>query len=390
MSMSSNRGAPRRTLFRTIINPTRYQVLVRKIDPFRGGPHPGNWSNSSNAKLLKAINLYRQQRLEVQRLYAEVFPNDPEYHDSESDEPHELAPRPRPREHRHVCVVCLRKNQDGDTTSEDEGNEAEGDEAEDDEAEAEDDEAKSPVSDDEDPNVFGSLVYNPGFRNYKPPGSEYQFYDPTTNPNHFPVICQDQWEVPFPGERFLPGQHIPIVVLNPTWHLDVQQWFRKPSRQHPPLWYPYSKSLYLAAIDVRLLNCPFLHIVINPDHDLSSFLVDLPCGCLRAVWLSMAWVFFYYPFLHDRILSDHQRQRNKRSNPFMPHCYVVGLPQSYSESDQTAVEVWPLRSRYKVPPQVTTRKRRRSSGANFTPARDLESRRAQRLRRSWYKDAVQL
>jgi hypothetical protein len=132
MSMSAHRTTPRGSLLRELDQRARQRLLLNKIDPWFGRSHPASWPRSPNAKLLKLMRDHQRRRLQIKHLYSEIFPNDPEYHDSESDDPFDPLPRPRPRprNHRHVCVVCLKKNRDGESTSEDESDEAKSEEAE--------------------------------------------------------------------------------------------------------------------------------------------------------------------------------------------------------------------------------------------------------------------
>ena len=82
---------------RTIERNRRHRALLQKIDPFYGGSHPISWPTSDRAKLLKMMRTVQVKRLSIKHLYATIFPDDPDYHDSESDEPFDPLPRTRPR-----------------------------------------------------------------------------------------------------------------------------------------------------------------------------------------------------------------------------------------------------------------------------------------------------
>jgi hypothetical protein len=329
--------------------------LVKQLDPHRGTNlrRPESWYGSSDAELLELVDVYEITRLKFRKLYRKTHPEGLPTRDSDSDEPISSLPS-----------IPSTVSQEGKNTLEIEVRVERGENC--DEPGGAVDPPLVPIEgtnidncinvceSDEDEGE-GDQTFDP-FANAHPFDTRRICRDLTLEPSWYPNIAQVRIKQSFPtGSAAHP--------LNPTWHPLAQQWGPPPAVVPP--FYPYSQLLHRCCRS-RFPKCGFYHIIWNAIYDLSARWVDLPCGCLdieeHNPWLGPEWIKTFFPVLYARLLALQQHHLNNMDLPFFPDCFVVQIPDDYTAAASKRVEIWPIRSRFKIPVNepVTTPKRRRS------------------------------
>jgi hypothetical protein len=339
------------------LNTKHRRLLMRQLDPYRGTNvrRPSDWNTTQNAKLVSLIDTYDITRLEFRRLYRQLYPEGLPLEDSNVHAPTStLSSSSNAVSHEGKNTLEIEVRVERGESNDEPGGAAglpsvpiEGansdnciniSDSEEDEGDHQDD-------------PFGNAV---------PFDNRRICRDNTLEPTWFPNIAQVQINQAFPTADS------EVYPLNPSWHPLALQWGPRPAVVPP--YYPYSEKLHRQCRRSRFPKCGFYHVLWNNVHDLSGRWVDLPCGC-RTIhkhnpWLGASWIKNFFPVLFARMVDLQQRHLNHRALAFYPDCFVVEIPDGFTDAASECVEIWPIRSRFEMPlietVATTPRRKRRS------------------------------
>jgi len=362
--------------------------LIQQIDPYYGTDlvRPDNWSETDNYKLLSMIQTSDISRMKFNKLYRKVFPDGLPRLVPAASPPNSVSSSVNAQEGKNTLEVEVKVERGegpDDAASNPSGGDTDWDSCID--LCVSDDEEDDDDDDDDSDRPFDS------YTNCSPFNGLREYADGSLQECFLPNIEQTQIEMA------IPNQDSVLRKYNPTWNLNTLQWSYIPDDVPP--YYPYSQQLWLASFD-PFPKCRFYHVIFNATHDLSAIWLDLPCGCLkkeRSPWVGGGWIKCFYPIIWQRLLAISRKNGEASDRPFDPDCFVVQVPKSYSEHDQTRAEVWPIRSRWSTPtrPSQPSRKRKRRSGPLHSSKKSIKRGRKnkadialQTMCSSWYDDAV--